>query len=216
MLSVFSDKSAIDKFSKQIQTELNAELSNLRNNASPRTVGDTAQDVIENLFEKGLPENIGGAIHEKFARRAMADVAFTDTYENYVMVDIKTHNEDTAFNMPNLTSVERLSRFYEDDTNFFSLLIAKYEMQDGKPQFNDVLFVPIEHLDWNCLTIGALGWGQIQIANAKIININPNQTRKQWMLKLCDALDIFYPREIEKIGKRISHFKSIREFWDNK
>jgi hypothetical protein len=37
-------------------------------------------------------------------------------------VDVKTHREETAFNMPNLTSVDRLARFYEDDANFFVML----------------------------------------------------------------------------------------------
>jgi len=156
------------------------------------------------------------AVQEKFARRAMADVAFTDRHENYVVVDVKTHNEDTAFNMPNLISVERIARFYGDDTNFFSLLIAKYTMADGRPVFRDVLFVPVEHLNWDCLILGALGWGQIQIANARVVHVDTMQTRKQWMLKLCDALDLFYPREIEKINDRIKHFRAIREFWENK
>lgn len=216
MLSVFSNNEIVENFVNQIKTELNKELSNLRDNASPRTVGDTAQDVIEHFFENGLTSDFGQAIQQKFARRAMADVAFTDTNENYIVVDVKTHNESTDFNMPNLISVERLARFYRDDTNFFSLLVAKYDMQDNKPHFNNVLFLPIEHLDWNCLTIGALGWGQIQIANANVINSNPGQTRKEWMLKLCDALDIFYPREIEKINNRISYFNEIRDYWENK
>ena len=47
-----------------------------------------------------------------FARRAMADIAFTDVDGFYYVVDVKTHRADTKFNMPNLTSVDRLSRFY--------------------------------------------------------------------------------------------------------
>ena len=36
------------------------------------------------------------------------------------------------------------------------------------------------------------------------------------MLSLCDELDIFYPKEIEKIDKRIAKFKKVREFWESK
>jgi len=216
MPSVFSDNAAILAFRANILNALNRKLSGLRGTASPRTVGDMVQDVIEDLFAAGLPANVGTAVQKKFARRAMADVATTDGHENYIVVDVKTHNEDTAFNMPNVTSVERLARFYEDDTNFFSLLLAKYRMSGGKPEFHEVLFVPIEHLHWDCLTLGAPGWGQIQIANARIVHVDPTQTRKQWMLNLCDALDVFYPREIEKINDRIKHFRTIRTFWENK
>ncbi len=45
----------------------------------------------------------------------MADLAFQDQQGFYYVVDVKTHRTDTKFNMPNLTSVERLARFYEDD-----------------------------------------------------------------------------------------------------
>ena len=117
--------------------------------------------------------------------------------------------------MPNLTSVERLSRFYGDHTNHFVLLLISYRANGANLHFEACTFVPIEMLDWSCLTLGALGWGQIQIANSNIITINPNNTRKTWMLQLCDMLDIFYPNEIAKITQRISHFQSIRNYWLN-
>ncbi len=134
----------------------------------------------------------------------------------YYIVDVKTHRIGTKFNMPNLTSVERLSRFYEDDTNYFVLLLVSYRIEQSKATFTDVKFVPIEFLNWHCLTIGALGWGQIQIANSNRIEIQPQHSRKIWMLQLCDELLEFYPKEISKIASRIDHFKKIRDFWLSK
>lgn len=75
--------------------------------------------------------------------------------------------------------------------------------------------MPIEMLDWSCLTLGALGWGQIQIANSNNIVLNEEATRKQWMLQLCDRLDLFYPNEIAKITGRIDYFKKVREYWES-
>jgi hypothetical protein len=66
-------------------------------------------------------------------------------------VDVKTHREDTKFNMPNLTSVERLARFYEDDSNYFVLLLIRYGIEHTTIQVKHVDFVPIEFLDWDCL-----------------------------------------------------------------
>ena len=146
-------------------------------------------------------------------RRAMADVAFSDSQGNYFVVDVKTHNRNTDFNMPNLTSVKRLADFYENDKNFFVILLAEYGVQDNIAVFDSVKLLPIEHLQWDCLTIGALGWGQIQIANSNYISINTNTTRKEWMLQLCDNLDLFYPKEINKIKDRITHFANVRKFW---
>lgn len=182
---------------------------------SPRAVGDA----IENILIENFDQILGNLVKDyssSFARRAMADLAFTDKDNFYYVVDVKTHRLDTKFNMPNLTSVERLSRFYEDDSNYFVVLKVDYKIQSPKAVIDKVTFVPIEFLSWECLTIGALGWGQIQIANANFVKIIPHYSRKKWMLELCDHLFEFYPREIGKINDRIAYFKKVREFWKKK
>jgi hypothetical protein len=183
---------------------------------SPRAIGDAVQDFMENNIAQCLPQKLVTNVNASFARRSMADLAFEDTTGNYYIVDVKTHNLGTNFNMPNLTSVERLAKYYSDMKNYFVLLLVSYIINDANIlHFDKCHFLPIEHLDWGCLTLGALGWGQIQIANSNIIKINTHNTRKNWMLQLCDALDLFYPNEITKIVRRIDHFKGIRKFWEN-
>jgi len=182
---------------------------------SPRAAGDAIENIVAASFDK-LLGNHCGEYSSNFARRAMADLAFKDREDLYYIVDVKTHRTDTKFNMPNLTSVERLARFYEDDSNFFTVLLVSYGVQGVKAQVTDVTFVPIEFLGWDCLTIGALGWGQIQIANSNIVTVNPGYSRKRWMLEFCDVMLEFYPKEIAKIGERISRFEQVREFWSKK
>ena len=183
---------------------------------SPRAVGDIVQEVIgehlDELFDDGLVKECNAS----FARRAMADMAFSDNDNNYFVIVSKTHNTGTNFSMPNLISVERLARFYEEDSNYFVILLVEYHTDVNGICFDQVNFAPIENFSWDCLTIGALGWGQLQIANANFIKIDRKITRKEWMLSLCDRLDEFYPKEIGKIEKRISRFKKVREFWENK
>lgn len=211
-------------FATTIQTEIENGVISLINDQkdfmsartinSPRAVGDAIQKLLESEFDKIVPKNTLKDFNSQFARRSMADFAFTDTDGFYYIIDNKTHNIDTAFNMPNLTSVERLSRFYEDDQNYFTLLTVSYKVEGEHIGVKSCHFVPIEHLDWQCLTIGALGWGQIQIANSNNIVINQKTTRKQWMLQLCNILSEFYPKEIEKINRRIKHFEKIRNYWE--
>ena len=164
---------------KKILSFLNAQKDFLstRSINSPRAVGDAIQSVISENFQTIL----GDVIREyssSFARRAMADLAFTDKDGFYYVVDVKTHRLDTKFNMPNLTSVERLSRFYEEDINYFVLLKVDYQVEGTKVAIKHVTFAPIEFFGWDCLTLGALGWGQIQIANANVVSIVPKTSRK--------------------------------------
>ena len=188
---------------------------------SPRAVGDAVQSILEKNFQKIIGDLLGSDLHARdlpvsFARRAMADLAFYDKDNNYYVVDVKTHRLDTAFSMPNLTSVERLSRFYEDDKNNFVILKIDYEVADKKFVIKQVLFKPIEFFSWQCLTLGALGWGQIQIANSNVIKIKEKQSRKRWMLEMCDTLFEFYPKEIAKINERVEYFQKVQKFWKDR
>lgn len=182
---------------------------------SPRAAGDAIESVVSGAFERILGP-LCAEYSANFARRAMADLAFKDSDGLYYIVDVKTHRTDTKFNMPNLTSVERLARFYEDDANFFTLIIVSYRVEGVRATVSEVKFVPIEFLGWDCLTIGALGWGQIQIANSNFVSVNPGYSRKQWMLEFCDAMLEFYPKEITKIGERMTRFEQVRDFWRGK
>ncbi|MCY4259597.1 MAG: hypothetical protein OXC91_04965 [Rhodobacteraceae bacterium] len=181
--------------------------------SSPRAVGDALELPVADKFGDFL----GSWCQEcssDFARRAMADMAFTDTEDFHSVIDVKTHREDTVFNMPNITSVERLARFYESDKNVLSLIMIRYSVDGTDLKISDVLFAPIEFLDWQCLTVGALGRGQI--ANSNDIQIVPQNSRKAWMLQLCEVMMAFYPREMEKITMRRRRFENVREHWAHK
>ncbi len=182
---------------------------------SPRAVGDATQSLVEKKFESIIGDWCA-EYSSSFARRAMADLGLRISQDFYCIVDVKTHRLDTTFNMPALVSVKRLARFYEDDMNVFSILMIKYEIIDNRMQVNEVIFLPIEFLDWSCLTVGALGWGQIQIANSNNIVIRHGQSRKTWMLSLCDVLQEFYPKEILKITERVNEFNKVKSYWHNK
>ncbi|MBT9149666.1 MAG: hypothetical protein AAGB97_05360 [Dehalococcoidia bacterium] len=206
-------------------TDIQSRIPNLLNShegfLSPSTASSTRAvgDAIQEIISSSLDSLLGDLCEEysaSFARRAMADMAFKDRDGFYYVVDVKTHRTDTRFNMPNLTSVERLSRFYEDDKNYFVILIVSYHIEGTLVSVTQARFVPIEFLQWDCLTIGALGWGQIQIANSNYINVVPQYSRKKWMLELCDLMLEFYPKEIAKIGDRIERFQKVREFWKAK
>lgn len=183
--------------------------------SSPRAVGDAVQDFLGNNLPECFPEGVIGRFESGFERRSMEDLAFYDRQGNYYAVDVKTHNRDTNFNMPNLISIQRLAKFYENDTNHFLIFMVEYRTTENGVDYTDCHFVPIENFSWKCLTIGALGWGQIQIADSNRLLIDYAQSRRDWMLQLCDTVQAFYEAEIGKINTRSTWFGEVRRRWES-
>lgn len=201
-----------------IERETLALLNSESDFLSPSTVGSTraAGDAIQEFLTLKFKDVLGKLVSRyftDFARRAMPDLAFEDVDGNYYIVDVKSHRVSTNFNMPNLTSVRRLAQLYESDMKYFVLLMVQYDFQGARAEFSRVHFVPIEFLSWDCLTVGALGWGQIQIANSNNIVINHQFSRRQWMLQLCEVMLDFYPNEIAKIEDRLRKFEELKTYW---
>ena len=127
--------------------------------------------------------------------------------------------------MPNLTYVDRLFRFYEDDKNIFSLIMVKYALEGNRVQASDVLFEPIEFLDWGCLTVnaGTTELGQIEISDSNHIVFNYGYSRKEWMLTLCksmymlwDKLHFEFPKERFGIEEILRRLLNLQIFWMRK
>ena len=185
------EKAVIDLLNSQ------PEFLSARTAGSTRAAGDAIQGILSEHFQSLLGMHCA-EYSAQFAQRAMADLAFKDCDGFYHVVDVKTHRADTQFNMPNLTSVERLARFYEDDHNYFVVLLVKYSVSGTDIHAQEAHFVPIEFLSWDCLTIGALGWGQVQIANASVVTVIEGNSRKKWMLQLRDTLEAGSIRDLVK------------------
>ncbi len=181
--------------------------------SSPRAIGDAVQMFLSEYLEDCFPKGVIKNMENDFERRSMEDMAFYDYSNCYFAIDAKTHNCQTVFNMPNLISVQRLAKFYRNDTNYFCILLVEYEIQNNAIWYKKCHFKPIEQFSWECLSLGALGWGQIQIANANRLKFQKTINRKAWMLQFFDLLSEFYDAEIGKIGQRKLFFDQEKEYW---
>ena len=181
---------------------------------STRELGDYIENVIAQKFSSIISNTSikCSDYSTNFTRKSMADLVFTSD-NNIYTVDVTSHCKSTNFNMPNLISVKRLSKLYENDRNYFVIFFIQYTIEDKKVCIHKVSIFPIEFLSWECLTVGALGWGQIQIKNSNLVKITPC-SRKQWILYLYNMLiDSFYPHELSKIKERQNYFSDIKKFW---
>lgn len=175
---------------------------------STRGVGDAIEGLIVDEF-RSIARGLVDAVDTDFSRRAMEDLSFR-IGSAYYAVDVKTHREEPGFHMPNLTSVKRLMDFYEDDDNYFVIVMIKYRLADtGSLEDVTAIVEPIEWFDWDCLRIGALGWGQLQFRSASDVRVNRSQTRKDWLRSFTGELRKHYAKEENKIKERLSYLEAF-------
>tara|TARA_Y100000385_G_scaffold279143_1_gene328421 strand:+ start:477 stop:1109 length:633 start_codon:yes stop_codon:yes gene_type:complete len=127
---------------------------------------------LQETFEYSEPESV----------RSIDDFTLSIDDQTY-LIDVKTHDKDRDFSMPNLISTERLYKLYQDPNITFGIAIIDYRqfLNSSSKQITNTKYVPIENISWESLSIQNLGHGQIQITNLNK-NIKPfNGTRKQWM-----------------------------------
>jgi hypothetical protein len=180
-----------------------------------RTTGDKIPEVLGHQMETILKPYIRD-FSIPVSNKSIADYEFLDNEGFHNFINVITHREETLFSMPNITSVDRLKKLYENDKNIFVVLLIDYSISKPSKNITNVRFIPIEFYDWDCLTLGALGSGQIQIRKASDITEVENNSRKDWMLEFFERLDEFYVNEADKTVKRLKSLISLRTEWKAK
>ena len=179
---------------------------------SHRTTGDKIPIVLSTEIEKILSPYVS-TFSLSTSSKSIANYEFIDLEGFKYFINVITHRKETLFNMPNITSVDRLKRLYANDKNIFVVLLIDYSISKPNKNILNVRFIPIEFYSWECLTLGALGSGQIQIKRASHIVEIVENSRKEWMLEFCDKLDEFYVNEADKTVKRLKNIITLRGDW---
>jgi hypothetical protein len=151
-------------------------------------------DIILNLKHQSIKES-----YEAKSKRSIEDVGLVTTEYDDIKIDIKTHDSNSDLSMPNLISISRIKKFYENDRNLLLYVFVKYVTNGRSIQILDTKVKAIEQLNWECLTIGNLGKGQLQVKNMDEITFQTFMTRNDWIERLsCDVV-IYYQSLIKKI-----------------
>lgn len=181
-----------------------------------RTSGDKIQKIISQQSPKLLVD-YGKNFIVQDSRKSVYNFAFDDISRPITFyVNTVTHRIETKFNMPNITSVDRLQKLYERENFYFIILLISYKSTKQKDFVTRVDFKPIEYFTWDSLGIGALGSGQLQIRNVKNIEYNLGMNRKSWMIEFSDKLKDFYIDEAKKTVRRIEKAGQLKKIWMNK
>ena len=186
---------------KQIQGTLDKELPKeipYEGGLMQRGIADIIEvivsDILLNLKHQSIKES-----YEAKSKRSIEDVGLITTDYDDIKIDIKTHDSNSDLSMPNLISISRLKKFYDNDRNLLLYVFVKYISYGHSVQILDIQVKAVEQLNWECLTIGNLGKGQLQVKNMNEISFQNHMTRKDWMERLSYDVVIYYQSLVNKI-----------------
>jgi hypothetical protein len=172
---------------------------------SHRAVGDKIESLCSKIVESQFKERFSPAK----SKRSIED--FIIPFEKkYVFYDVKTHHvqEKAGFSMPNLISVKRLKKFFQNKSQSLNYIFVDYRRNKDLVEILDVKVFNICELDWNNLTIGALGYGQLQIKDKNKKFLLTSECQEKWESQLNKRVDSFYKKQICKFEKQIDIWSS--------
>jgi len=186
---------------KQIQEALDQEIRldyTVNENLMQRGIADIIEQDVSKII-LNLKSRIIKESYEAKSKRSIEDVGLVTTEYDDIKIDIKTHDSDSDLSMPNLISISRIKKFYENDRNLLLYVFVKYVSNNNVIQILDTKVKAIEQLNWECLTIGNLGKGQLQVKNMDEISFQNHMTRSDWVERLSYDVVLYYQSLVNKI-----------------
>ena len=120
-------------------------------------------------------------VKEGRSKKSTEDMSFGEALNpNSIWFDIKTHDVNGDFSMPNLISMDKMFKEIIDVDRELFYLFQDYILVDNKVTILEKKIIPYWKLELDNLGIGNLGKGQLQIKNMKNPYINENNTKEMF------------------------------------
>jgi hypothetical protein len=188
---------------EHIQNLLDENLQNfeLVEKGQQRTVGD----LIEGKVSEILYNSESDLISEKRPARSKKSIEDLTLVSNGVVyyVDPKTHDINSDFSMPNLTSIDKIKKLFKNANEELIYIFVSYEINNGTVIILNIKVFFIWELDISILGVGALGKGQLQIKNAHKDLILTEKGKIEWYSDFKKLVQDFLGKQVNKINKQI-------------
>lgn len=117
------------------------------------------------------------------------------------LIDVKTRQLNTEFNMPNLISVDRLDKILSDPAQDLYYWMIDYEvLNNGDCAIRHSEIRSVWSMPWEAVAIQNLGKGQLQIKNWSKLTVYLDD-RASWLQDLRMMRKIFYLKQADKFRK---------------
>lgn len=186
-----------------IKTQLDENLTDfeLVDGGQQRTVGDLIESKVSEIL-KNTSSDLITEIRAPRSKKSIEDVTLVSSGVTYY-IDPKTHDVNSDFSMPNLTSIEKIKKLFLKSTEELVYVFVSYRIQEGVINIVDVKVFFIWELDISILGIGALGKGQLQIKNANESLVFTSKGKENWYDDFKKVVQVYLKKQITKIKKQI-------------
>ncbi len=126
-------------------------------------------------------------------RKAVGDFMLSERHA----VNVKSNNIRKQNYSPNIISIKRMHEWVYEKKNDLSFIFVDYEMRDGDPWIlSESPLIPIEKINWECLSIEAQGYGVIQ--KIKELTTIKEQTKSEFYKGFLKAYEKYLQKETRK------------------
>jgi hypothetical protein len=169
-----------------------------------RTVGDLIENKISDILFNSDSELITEK-REPRSKKSIEDVTLVSDGVLYY-IDPKTHDTNSDFSMPNLTSIDKIKKLFSSNEQELIYVFVSYGLDNGMVVISDIKVFFIWELDISILGIGALGKGQLQIKNANNELVFTNKGKEEWFEDFKKLVQEYLKKQITKTNKQISEW----------
>lgn len=166
-----------------------------------RTVGDLIENKISEILFNSDSELITEK-REPRSKKSIEDVTLVSGGVLYY-IDPKTHDTNSDFSMPNLTSIDKIKKLFSSNEQELIYVFVSYGLDNGMVVISDIKVFFIWELDISILGIGALGKGQLQIKNANNELVFTNKGKEEWFEDFKKLVQEYLKKQITKTNKQI-------------
>jgi hypothetical protein len=196
-------KLSVNPIKQHIKELLDEQLQNfeLIEGGQQRTVGDLIESKVSEILFNSTSE----LISEKIAPRSKKSIEDVTLVSNGVLyyIDPKTHDINSDFSMPNLTSVEKIKKLFDTTDKELIYVFVSYAITDGMVIISDIKVFFLWELDISILGVGALGKGQLQIKNANKDLVFTQKGKVGWYGDFKLLMQEFLKKQLIKVNKQI-------------
>ena len=166
-----------------------------------RSVADLVEFRVKSILMKLSDNDLVSKCLEPRSKKSIEDMSIVGKDGIKYYTDTKSHNINSDFSMPNLTSVEKLRKLLKKNNEELIYIFVSYTIIGQNVNILDISVKYVWELSFEMLRIGSLGKGQLQISDMNKQLKFTNIGKQSWLDELKTNVVKYHDQRINQIKK---------------